>query len=82
MSPHDPQDELDEEPSEEDIERFGGATQKCPECGTELYDDVEVCWKCGRALMAGDRDSQKWVVWVAVVLVMVILGGALWWVVR
>ena len=53
-----------EGPSEADIERFGDAIQKCPECKSELYDDAEVCWKCGHAMMAADRTKPvpKWMV--------------------
>ncbi|MBS0190846.1 MAG: hypothetical protein U0573_03000 [Phycisphaerales bacterium] len=54
--------DTDDGPSEEDLERFAGVTQVCPACRTELYDDVDLCWKCGRPL-AGERDGVKWWVW-------------------
>jgi hypothetical protein len=72
------EEELDEGPSEEDLERFGGATQHCPQCRTELHDDVEVCWKCGHALMRGEGAGPKWAIWVGVAVVAAILGGLLW----
>lgn len=75
-------DEFDEDPSPEDLERFGGATRQCPECGTELYDDAEVCWKCGHHLSSAPKGSKGWVIAVAVVLVVLILGGYVWSVVR
>jgi uncharacterized protein (DUF983 family) len=70
--PIDP-DELDESPSEEDLERFGDVTQKCPECGTELYDDVEVCWKCGHALMSGPTTRTPAALIVVLIVVMVVV---------
>jgi hypothetical protein len=75
---HDDDDALDEGPSEEDLERFGSATQTCPECGTELYDDVELCWKCGHALTGHGNGGPAWAVWVGVAIVAAILGGLLW----
>ncbi len=68
---------IDEGPSEEDIERFGDVTQRCPKCGTELYDDVMSCWSCGHDLAAvdgGKRLSQRWVVGI-MILVMLGLTG-------
>ncbi|HYE63696.1 MAG TPA: hypothetical protein VD997_17020 [Phycisphaerales bacterium] len=80
MPRHD--DELDEDPSPEDLERFGGATRTCPECRTELYDDSEVCWKCGHHISNRPKEPKTWVIIVAVGLVVLILGGYLWSVVR
>jgi len=52
----------DEGPSEADIERFGDVTQTCPACSAELYDDAEMCWKCGHAFASGaSRPMPKWV---------------------
>jgi len=52
----------DEGPSEADLQRFGDVTRNCPECKTELYDEVEMCYKCGHALSAGStRPVPKWV---------------------
>lgn len=50
---YEPADEDPEAPSEEDIARFSDVTVKCPECGTELFDDVALCWKCGRPVGSG-----------------------------
>jgi uncharacterized protein (DUF983 family) len=71
--PIDP-DELDEDPSAEDMERFGDVTQKCPKCGTELYDDVEICWNCGHALMSRpERTPATLTVVLIVVMVLVLM---------
>ena len=68
----------DEGPSEADIERFSGVTKNCPSCRTELYDDAQVCWKCGMAL-AGEASPKSWPVWVVLVLVAVIVFGLVGW---
>jgi len=72
--PRDP-DELDEEPSQEDIERFSGVTQQCPSCGADLHDDVTLCWKCGHALSSQPTGLPVWVVIAAgLVLIGLILS--------
>jgi uncharacterized protein (DUF983 family) len=73
-------DDIDEGPSAEDMERFGGATRHCPECKTELYDDAEVCWKCGHMLSGVAPGPKTWKLVTAMVVVMVIVGGMLWWI--
>ena len=70
--PIDP-DDIDEAPSEEDLERFGDVTQKCPRCGTELYDDVEVCWKCGHALLSAPASRTPAALIVVLIVVMVVI---------
>ena len=78
--PIDP-DELDEGPSESDLERFSDVTQKCPECGAELHDDVEMCWKCGHALTsrpARTPASLVVVLIVALVVVLVLVFSRVW----
>lgn len=74
-----PEDELDENPSMEDIERFGDVTRTCPECGKDVFDDAAVCYHCGHAFertTAGSTPSKGWVVAVVVVLVGVMVLGA------
>jgi uncharacterized OB-fold protein len=46
----DQDEELDEGPSAEDIARFSDVTVRCANCGTEMFDDVALCWKCGHAV--------------------------------
>ena len=48
---------IDEGPSLDDMNRFGGDTGYCPECGEEIWDQAEVCPKC-RAYLAGGLSSQ------------------------
>lgn len=48
----------DENPSPEDVERFGSETVPCRGCGADIYDEAEWCHKCGRAQRAsGDDDD-------------------------
>jgi uncharacterized protein (DUF983 family) len=61
-------------PRLEDVEQFSDATRRCPECGTDVYDEAEVCYKCGYAF--GDSkegEAKPWVVWVVVAIVIAIL---------
>jgi hypothetical protein len=51
------EDELDEGPSDEDIERFGGETALCPDCGAPIWDSAEVCPKC-YAYVGGDTGRE------------------------
>lgn len=47
----------DEGPSQEDIERFGDETPKadarCPDCGTAVWSEADICPKC-YAFLGGD----------------------------
>ncbi len=52
-SPYDEHDELDEEPLDADLRRFGEdggdtATVTCPHCQREIYEDTEWCPYCDR----------------------------------
>lgn len=71
------EDDIDEGPSDEDLERFSDATVRCPECGTTLYDDVELCYKCGHALRAG-RSAMPSVKVAVIAIVLVIAVTGLW----
>ncbi|MBL8764646.1 MAG: zinc ribbon domain-containing protein [Phycisphaerae bacterium] len=68
-------DDADEGPSREDLERFGGVTRACPACGKEIYDDAQVCWSCGHALM---REPRRLPTWGVVVIVLIVLGMLAW----
>lgn len=52
----------DEGPSEADLEQFGDATRKCPECGREVYDEAELCPHCGHAFSGEPKGPPVWVV--------------------
>jgi uncharacterized protein (DUF983 family) len=71
-------DEIDEGPSEADLDKFSDVTQKCPECGTELYDDVELCWNCGHALLSRPEKSPASMIVVLVVVMLVLIVLVFW----
>ena len=64
---------IDEGPSSEDIERFGGDTDECPECGAEVYDQAEMCHACGAYVTvrgrvkgsAGRGMQARWIILIA-----------------
>ena len=63
----------------EDDEEFDDddATEPCPNCGREIYDDAEQCPHCGQYITAECRASPKpwWVILGAVIC----LAIAVWW---
>ncbi len=63
----------DEGPSQADLEKFSGVTRPCPECGAELYDDVELCWKCGHALGSEPARPPWWIIAVAIALLVALI---------
>lgn len=73
--------DLDDGPSDADIERFSDVTQTCPSCGTTLYDDVEVCWNCGHALGAERKIEIPLWMWItaAGLLALAIIGMLVRW---
>lgn len=71
-------DDDPEAPSEEDVARFSDVTVKCPECGTQLFDDVAVCWKCGHALSGRRKDDNKLSVWLVVTVIVVVAVFLAW----
>lgn len=60
-----------EAPSQEDIERFSSVTRTCPHCKEDVYDDAELCYHCGEALVQADKPLP---IWVAAAAVLVLLG--------
>jgi hypothetical protein len=67
-----PMDEDPDLPLPEDVERFGDVTMTCPQCGATLYDDVALCYNCGRAVGPGTerKGAPLWAVLVAVAVVL------------
>ena len=62
----------DDGPRPEDIEDFGDVTRPCPKCGATLYDDVELCYKCGHAVSA--EVQQRPGIWVIIVIGLIVVG--------
>jgi hypothetical protein len=64
--------EIDELPSQEDMDRFADPTRKCPECKKEVFDDAAVCYHCGHAFertTAGSTRSPKWTIVVVLAII-------------
>lgn len=49
-------------PSEEDLARFSDVTRTCPHCKEDVFDDAELCYHCGEALVQAERPLPIWVV--------------------
>ncbi|HMN40592.1 MAG TPA: hypothetical protein PKE29_07070 [Phycisphaerales bacterium] len=72
--------EVDENPSEEDLARFGDVTRTCPECRKEVFDDAAICYHCGHAFertTAGSTASPRWIIITVIVLVLAFAIAAL-----
>jgi hypothetical protein len=77
-------DERDENPTQEDVERFGDVTVTCKGCGKDIYDEAEICWNCGRAVLGADRAGAGGgrVPWWVILAAALALLGMLWVYVR
>lgn len=78
--PHSSPDEDANDPREEDLDQFSGVTRTCPECKAEVYDEAELCWKCGHAFSGDPKPLPRWIIIVALILLAAIafsLGYAL-----
>lgn len=57
------EDLRDEDPSDEDVERFGEDadtdTTECSHCGSEIYDDADRCPACGMNAMRSGREPSR-----------------------
>jgi hypothetical protein len=62
-----------EAPNDEDVQRFGGDTAKCPGCGHEVYDDAPRCPACGKYLSGSDRMGPGRLPQWLVVLILIIM---------
>ncbi len=51
-----------EGPSEADLDRFGGDTDACPNCGEEVWHDAAICPSCRSAIQdRADSARKPWV---------------------
>ena len=73
--------DVDNDPQEDDIRRFGGETSKCPKCKAEIYDDAEWCHKCGTVLGGSDAPStiKPWHILTVIALVLAIVLFLKFW---
>jgi hypothetical protein len=74
--PMDDEDDLDELPSPEDIERFSDATRICPECNKQVFDDSAICYHCGhafdRSTGAWGKSSGKQALWITIIVIILL----------
>ena len=47
--------DAEDDPQPEDIERFSDPTVRCPACGREMLDEMEICPHCGHAVHERER---------------------------
>lgn len=62
-----------EGPSAADLDRFGDELVRCPHCGARIYDQAELCPKCGMALGARPARLPAWAVGVVVLMIALLL---------
>lgn len=75
-APHDDwDDDLDEGPSEADLERFGDETIRCPSCGHRYWDQLDDCPRCGASALGGRR---RWPMLVLGIVGAAVVAGLLW----
>ncbi len=52
--------EKNEDPTEEDVERFSSpCVGRCPECGQQVIEDVDICPRCHAFLWDGVQMKQN-----------------------
>ncbi|MEM0984451.1 MAG: hypothetical protein AAGI17_10930 [Planctomycetota bacterium] len=62
-------DHVDPEgPSASDLERFGSEFRTCPECGSEVYDQADICQACGHVFAQPGGGLPLWAVIAAIVV--------------
>ena len=63
---------IDEDPSSEDLDRFGSETATCPSCDQEVWDEAPQCPSCG-CWLAGEglhrQSARRRLIVVLIVLV-------------
>jgi hypothetical protein len=62
-------------PSAADLDRFGDELVPCPACKARIYDQSEICPKCGHILEAPAKTLPLW----SVVLIVLLVGLLLFW---
>lgn len=62
-----------EGPSAADLDRFGDEMVTCPECGSDIYDQAEICPNCGRLLSGPEKKLPLWTIAVAVLTIAMLL---------
>ncbi len=75
-----------EAPSDEDLERFGSDTIRCPACRAEIHDESVACPRCGHWIEDEPPRSPGGAMarWLVVLVVLALSGaaGVLLWLFR
>ncbi|MFG0327272.1 MAG: hypothetical protein ACF8SC_08430 [Phycisphaerales bacterium JB037] len=62
-----------EGPSAEDLSRFGDEFVTCPECGASVYDQAEMCHRCGHAMSREPGGVPRWALVVSVIVLIALV---------
>ncbi len=67
-------------PNPADVRRLNdNVTRRCPNCKKEIFDDAEVCYHCGDAVVTGSsRGQSPWVVVVIALIIVAFLFSYVW----
>jgi len=68
-----------EGPSAQDLDRFGSEIDKCPHCGSAIYDQSEMCPQCGWYLGENPKTMSPWVMLGIFGLIVLFLLVMVWW---
>lgn len=73
-----PEDDFDDGPSDDDLDKFSSVTQTCWRCGTELYDDATVCWNCQATVGPGSGPTRGTPIWAIALAILLAAAIAAW----
>jgi len=65
-------------PSAQDLHAFGSELDTCPNCGSSIYDQAEMCPVCGWYLGDVPKSVSLWVIAGVCGLIVVLLWFMLW----
>ena len=60
-------------PSASDLDRFGNEVDPCPHCGAMIYDQAELCPKCGWYLLDNPKSVSLWAVGIVCGLIILMI---------
>lgn len=62
-----------EGPSAADLDRFGDEMIPCPNCGARIYDQSEMCPRCGHLLEAPEKRLPLWTIGITILVIGLLL---------
>lgn len=60
-------------PSAADLDRFGDEMIECRHCGSKIYDQSEICPRCGHAQEAAEKKLPLWTIGIAILMIGLLL---------